>query len=199
MPESLYHNEQDLLTQIAEGNEQAFRHLFHSYRDKLYSYILKISESKETAEDTVHDVFLKIWVQREKLTEIQNLNAYLYRMAHNEAYNGFRRMAAETLLKSAWDKQPGLYESNPEEKLVRKEISRFIQEAINKLTPQQKEVFNMSRELGLPQKEIADRLQISILTVKKHLTNALNQLRKELTDHYGSNALALFVIYCLCF
>lgn len=198
MPGSLYYNEQDLLTQIAEGNEHAFRQFFHTYRNKLYSYILKISESKETAEDTVHDVFLKIWIRREKLPEIQNLDAYLFRMARNQAYNGFRRMATETLLKSDLRKHADFQSNNPEAKLVSKEVMRLIQDAVNKLTPQQKEVFKMSRELGLRQKEIAQQLDISISTVKKHMTNALNKLRDELSDHKNLQAVLLFAIYYLC-
>lgn len=197
MSDNLLYNEKDLLLRVSEGNENAFRQLFNTYRSKLYSYILKITESKETAEDTVHDVFLKIWITREKLPEIQNINAYLYRMAHNRAYNGLRRMAKETLVMAELEKGTGYESSDPNDKLVRKEVRQFIHDAINKLTPQQKEVFRMSREEGLKQKEIAQRLNISIFTVKKHLTDALNFLRKEISLSYGSQAIAIYVIYYL--
>jgi len=197
LPENLQYNEKDLLVQVSEGNELAFRQLFNTYRGRLYSYIVKITESKETAEDTVHDVFLKIWINKESLPEILNLNAYLYRMAHNHAYNGFRRMAKETLVMAELERQSGYETNDPNDKLVRKEVRQFIQDAVNKLTPQQKEVFRMSREEGLKQEEIAQRLNISIFTVKKHLTNALNYLRKEISHFYGSHAAALCVIYYL--
>jgi RNA polymerase sigma-70 factor (family 1) len=197
LSDNLLYNEKDLLLRVSEGNENAFRQLFNTYRSKLYSYILKITESKETAEDTVHDVFLKIWITREKLPEIQNINAYLYRMAHNRAYNGLRRMAKETLVMAELEKGTGYESSDPNDKLVRKEVRQFIHDAINKLTPQQKEVFRMSREEGLKQKEIAQRLNISIFTVKKHLTDALNFLRKEISLSYGSQAIAIYVIYYL--
>ena len=194
---NLLYNEKDLLLQVSEGNEHAFRQLFNTYRSKLYTYIFKITESKETAEDTVHDVFLKLWTNKEKLTEIQNLNAYLYKMAHNHAYNGFRRMAKETLVMAELERQHGYELSDPDDQLVRKEVRKFIYEAVNKLTPQQKEVFKMSRELGMKQEEIAQRLNISIHTVKKHLTDALNYLRKEISQSYGSKAVALYVINSL--
>lgn len=197
MSANLLYNEKDLLLQVSEGNEHAFRQLFNTYRSKLYTYIFKITESKETAEDTVHDVFLKLWTNKEKLTEIQNLNAYLYKMAHNHAYNGFRRMAKETLVMAELERQHGYELSDPDDKLVRKEVRKFIYEAVNKLTPQQKEVFKMSRELGMKQEEIAQRLNISIHTVKKHLTDALNYLRKEISQSYGSKAVALYVINSL--
>ena len=195
MPENLQYNEKDLLMQVSEGNELAFRQLFNTYRGKLYSYILRITESKEVAEDTVHDVFLKIWINKESLPEILNLNAYLFRMAHNHAYNGFRRMAKETLVMAELERQAGYETSDPNDKLIRKEVRKFIHDAVNKLTPQQKEVFRMSREEGLKQEEIAQRLNISIFTVKKHLTDALNYLRKEISHSYGSQAIAFYVIY----
>jgi RNA polymerase sigma factor (sigma-70 family) len=74
-------------------------------------------------------------------------------------------------------------------------VRELIHEAVGKLTPQQKEVYKMSREEGLKQEDIARRLNISIFTVKKHLTDALNYLRKEITDSYGSQAVAIYFIY----
>ncbi|MEP7374601.1 MAG: RNA polymerase sigma-70 factor [Chitinophagaceae bacterium] len=195
---NLSYNEKDLLLQVSEGNEHAFRQLFDTYRSKLYTYILKITESKEMAEDTVHDVFLKIWTQKEKLPEILNLNAYLYRMAHNHAYNGLRKMAKETLVMAELAKNgPGTIHYDLNETLVRKEVRQFIKDAVNGLTPQQKEVFTMSKELGLKQEEIAQRLGISISTVKKHHTDAMNYLRKTIARSYGSRAVAIYVLFYL--
>jgi FixJ family two-component response regulator len=79
--------------------------------------------------------------------------------------------------------------------LVRKQVRELIHEAVGKLTPQQKAVFKMSREEGLKQEDIARQLNISIFTVKKHLTDALNYLRKEITDSYGSQAITICIMY----
>lgn len=191
------YSEKDLLLQVSEGNEFAFRQLFDTYRGKLYAYVLKITESKEAAEDTVHDVFLKIWTTREKLPDIENINAYLYRMCHNRAYNGLRKMAKETLVMAELEKGEAYEDNDPSRNLLRKEVRQFIDEAIDKLTPQQKAVFKMSRQEGLKQQEIAERLNISISTVKTHLADGLHSLRKELAEYYGSYAVAIFVMYCL--
>ncbi|MEI9959539.1 MAG: RNA polymerase sigma-70 factor [Ferruginibacter sp.] len=193
------YNEKDLLAQVSKGDELAFRELFNAYHGKLYTYILKITDSKETAEDTVSDVFLKLWSDKERLTQIQNLNAYLYRMAHNNAYNGLKRMAKQTLIITELERSAGYEFSGPDDKLVRKEVRELIYEAVGKLTPQQKAVFKMSREEGLKQEDIAQRLNISIFTVKKHLTDALNYLRKEISDSYGSQAITVCLIYGLAF
>jgi RNA polymerase sigma-70 factor (ECF subfamily) len=187
-----------LLQQLSVGSEEAFRTLFKAYRDKLYTYILKLSGSVETAEDIVHDVFLKLWVRRERLTEIENLNNYLYRMAHNQALTVFRRMAKETLILAEIQKGQGLETGfEGEDQITHREVLAFIRQAVDQLTPQQKQVFLMSREQGLKLGEIARRLDISERTVKNHISKALRFLREEIGGSFGANAIILYVIFNL--
>lgn len=187
-----------LLAQVAAGNEQAFAELFQNYRRKLYAYLFKIINSSELAEDGVHDVFLKVWTGRERLTEIDNFNAYIHRMAQNHAYSGFRRMAKETLILAELRADVDSIDSlHPERVLTAKEVREFIHAAIEKLTPQQRLVFRMSREQGLKQEEIAEQLDISLSTVKKHIGAALSFLREEVGDAYGPSATILFILYQL--
>ena len=190
------HSERELLKQVSEGSEKAFGELFNTYRKKLYTNIYKLTESKEIAEDTVHDVFLKIWANRKSLPEVDNFNAYLNRIAHNHAYTGFRRMAKETLILAELRRQQNVAE-NPAQQLMAKEVRDFIKETIENLTPQQKLVFMMSREEGLKQEEIAERLNISVFTVKKHMVDALRYLREEIGKSYGPYAVALYVLHSL--
>jgi RNA polymerase sigma-70 factor (ECF subfamily) len=162
----------------------------------LYSYILKVADSRESAEDAVHDVFLKIWDSREKLPGIKNFEAYLFRTARNHAVSGFRRMAKETLILAELrnEQEPLLQTIDP---LTQKEIRAFIQEAVAKLSSQQRKVFMFSRQDGLRHEEIAEKLGISINTVRAHLGEALRFLRKEIGRSYGSQAVAIYVIYQL--
>ena len=193
----LVNREQDLLLEIASGSEAAFRELFQAYRRKLFSYIFKITASREVAEDTVQDIFLKLWSVRETLPAIGNINAYLHRMAHNYAYHGFRRLAKEALLLDHLRKQEDGDIANPVQELLSKEAAAYVQLLVDRLTPQQRKVFLLSREGGLKQEEIADRLNISISTVKKHMVDALAFLREEIRQSYSLYATALFVIHQL--
>ena len=197
MSSEAIHIDKALCIRVADGDEHAFRQLFDIYRPKLYTYILRITESVELSEDTVHDVFLKIWTNREKLIDIDNLNSYLFRTAHNHAINGLRKMARQTLVSVELEKDYNYEIGNPDHLLVRKEIQQFIADAVSKLSPQQKAVFQMSREQGLKQEEIAQELGIAVNTVKKHLTEALKFLRREISNTYGPQAVAIFVLYHL--
>ena len=176
MSEGPIYNEGLLLRELAAGSETAFKTIFDHYRPKLFSYILQLSDSREIAEDVVHDVFLHLWAKRENFKDVGNLNAYIYRMVQNKAINGFKRLANETLIVAELSRRPA-GTTDPAELLSYKELLHSLQDAVEELTPQQKQVYILSRQRGLKQEEIASQLKISVLTVKKHLTDALRYLR----------------------
>lgn len=192
------YNEKLLLEQVAEGNEQAFQLFYDTYRRRLFTYVYKITESIEISEDTIQEIFLTIWMNRHTLTGIENINAYLYRMAHNRAYKGFQRLAKESLvLAQLKNEQVDSVGAAGELQLVSKEVMAYIQSLVDQLTPQQRKVFLLSRENGLKHEEIAEQLGVAQSTVKKHMVEALRFLREEIGKNYGSHAVAIFVIYQL--
>lgn len=192
------YNEPELLRQLAEGSEQAFRALFLAYKDKLYTYVLKLSGSPETAEDTVHEVFLKLWTKRAEIPQIDNLNAYLYGIARNQSINIFRRMAKETLILSEIGRDQGMDTGfEGEDRITHAEVLASIRVAVDQLTPQQRHVFIMSRQQGLRIAEIARELGIAERTVKNHLHEALRFLREEMGRQYGPNAIIIYALYQL--
>lgn len=198
MPENLLYDEKELLRQLSQGSEDAFRALFYAYRDKLYTYIVKLSGSEKEAEDTVHDVFLKLWTKRADLPEIDNLNAYLYSIARNMSINLFRRMAKETLILSEIGREQGLETGfEGEDRITHAELLATIKEAVDKLTPHQRQVFLMSRQQELKIAEIAERLNIAEQTVKNRITEALKLLREDIGRHYGPNAVIIYALYNL--
>lgn len=198
MQEQTGYNERDLLLQVAEGSEAAFRALFTSYAPKLKSYVLKLSRSPETAEDIVHDVFLNIWKNRDKLNSIENFDSYLFTAARNNTHKSFRRRAKETLIVAELKKtDPGEAAFEGEDRITSQEVQAFIQNAIDKLSPQQKKIFLLSRSEGLSHDEIAQRLGIARRTVTNTITGALRSLRDDIGTTYGSYAIAIFVLHGL--
>ena len=188
---AIYH-ERDWILQLSRGDETAFAQLFNKYSDKLFSFIVSISGSNEIAEDVVQDVFLKVWQMGQGLANIENFDSYLFRMAHNHALNVIKRRAKEILVLAEIAGRSEASKAETFFDLEYKEIQRFYKKAIEKLPPQQKLVITMSRENGLKQQEIARRLNISVATVKCHMTEALRSLRKE---SYNSDPIV--IIYFL--
>lgn len=192
------HSEIDLLRQVAEGNGEAFRTLFLHYGPMLKTYLLKLSRSRETAEDLIHDVFLEIWKNREQLTEIEQFKPYLFRAVHNRAHRIFERQAKESLILHELRKEQNLAIAfEGEDRITSEEVRNFIRQALDKLTPRQKKIFLLSRHEGLNHAEIAERLGISSQTVSNHLTDALRFLRDEIDNTYGSYALAIIILHGL--
>ncbi len=191
-------NEKELIQQLAEGSEVAFEKLFNAYRNRLYAYVLKLSGSTETASDTVHKVFLQVWQRREKFKEIENFGSYLYRMAQNDVFQAFRQRAKERLMLAELRKdQVSIASFEGEDRIAHQEVLNFIREVVDQLTPQQKQVFLLSREQGMKLSEIAGQLQISERTVKNHISSALRTLREELHGRFGELATAIIILYQL--
>lgn len=184
----------DLLLQASKGDQNAFAQLFNLYSDKLYSFIVSMSGSDQVAEDVVQDVFLKIWHNNQELANIENFNSYLFRTAHNHAVNIMKRMAKETLILSQIATRSGASKFETFFDVEYKELQHFYQQAIENLPPQQKLVFTMSREKGLKQQEIAQILNISIPTVKSHMTQALRFLRKQANGSYPAVIIYLLLL-----
>jgi RNA polymerase sigma-70 factor (ECF subfamily) len=190
--QSILQNEPALLKLIAEGDEFAFRKIFNHYKDKLFNYTYRITDNEGLAEEIVMDAFLKIWCNREDLVYINRFDAYLYTIIRNRAFSAIKRRAQETLIITRLSNISSEYQECTEETVVYNEYQYILKRAINKLPPQQKLVYSMSREEGLKYEEIADQLNLSKNTVKAHLKKALNTLRLVV-----SNLLVLFFVASL--
>lgn len=178
--------ERTLLTAIAGGDTAAFGELFHAWRDKLYFYLLRICQSAETAEDQVQDIFIKIWNNRQKLGEIDDFGAWLFHIARNHAISGMRRMALENGVMRTIRQEAATAGQPVDEELLFKQIREKLKAIIDALPERQRLVYQLSREQGLKQEEIARQLDITVSTVQNHMTLALKTIRERLLAWYPS-------------
>jgi RNA polymerase sigma-70 factor (family 1) len=175
------YTEKELLQSSMEGDEKAFAEIFSRYKFKLYGYIYRLTQSQEMAEDIVQDTFLKLWKHRDRLGAIDNLSSYIFRMAQNQSITAFRRMAMETMIiRQMLTGEADFSPSTPESALALKEMEENFRKAVNNLPPQQKKVYQLSREEGLKYEEIAEKLHISRGTVRNHMVQLLRTLRTQL-------------------
>lgn len=153
-----------------------FQELFREYEHRLYVFIMKILRSDATAKDIIQDVFLKLWIIRSKLPEIENINAFLYRLTENRVYDHLRATATRQEYRQALWNQLQRANSGDEEILEKKEFHSIIRDAIRHLPPQRRTVYLLNKDEGLKQKEIARKLQLSPNTVRNHLAEAIRQI-----------------------
>ncbi len=91
MPNNHTNNELLLLKQTAAGDEKAFQQLFIAYWDKLYANALHLIKSPEAARDLTQEVFIKIWLKRENLSDVLLFEPWLYRVAKNVFIDHLRK------------------------------------------------------------------------------------------------------------
>lgn len=171
------HNDEELLIQIAAGSEKAFATLFHSHRDKVYSAAFRLTHSTFIAEEVVQDIFLKLWVKKETLTQIGNFEDYLFIITRNHVFSAMKRMARRQQLVDDLQRELPWGEETTFNRIIDIEIEEVIHQAVELLPAQQKQIYLLSKEQKLKREEIAQLLRISSETVKTHLSRALRHIR----------------------
>jgi len=181
------YNEKALLLEVAKGDEKAFRQLYNRWHPALGVYIFRVTKSRELAAEIIQDVFLKIWMSRETLSEIDNFKPYLFIMSRNQALNALRKIMREMKLSEEWAslKEDVVRTDNPE--LVHLSM---LDEAIDTLSPRQKEIYLLHRHERLTYLQIAGKLGIGKESVKTHLQLAI----KAITKFLQSKIIVVFLV-----
>ncbi|HEY1199669.1 MAG TPA: sigma-70 family RNA polymerase sigma factor [Niastella sp.] len=143
------YTEHELLKLVAEGDRNAFTQLYNNYRNKIYSIAFELTESTTVAEEIVQDVFLKIWVKRDSLHEVEHFRAYLFTIARNYVFTALKRIARQESLEVSAIQDAPLYDHDTEDRVLNKEYTRILQAAIDRLPEQQKQVYNLIKKEGL--------------------------------------------------
>lgn len=185
--------EKELLLQMSYGNETAFRQIFASYRNKVYSFAMHLTQSTVVSEEITQDVFLKLWQSRAQLVHVHHFSPYLRTIVRNTAYTYLKKMAAEKIVLAAIPETVlPVTDAATEQQLGLKECQHLLQQAIAQLPNQQKRVYLLSRENGLQYNEIASSLHLSVNTVKDYMKQALHFIRR----YMGSRLPVWFALFC---
>lgn len=179
--------EEYILKEIAAGNVKAFEQLFFSYQPRLVYFLVGLTHDKEVSRDISQDLFLSLWKDREKLKDVRSFSSYLFQMARFTVYDYFDRLAVSEKYSNEFLLEASVSQSD-EEALFARELQSIISHTVERMSPQRKLIYQMSREQGVSNDEIATRLNISKRTVENHMTAALAILRK---------ILYLFFLVCL--
>jgi RNA polymerase sigma-70 factor (family 1) len=178
-------SERELLVQVSKDNKEAFTRIYYQYKDKLYWFSFGLTHSVEKSEDLVHDVFLKFWQNRKSAKGIENLNAYLFRMAQNQFIDAVRKFSRNVLIFTEQIHCNGETDNGtPAETLISKELREKLEAAVNILPPQQRKIFYLHREQGLPHAEIASQLNLSVSTTQNHINQAFANIRRYMLHAY---------------
>jgi len=171
----------NLLERMSE-ERNAFETMFRENWDMVYSISFAMAKSKTMAEDIAQDVFLSLWENRQKISGVQNVKAFLNTVIKFTVLKRLRRIKVEEAFKQyqAYRSFLNIEFANQEDMLMLKHINNSIQKGISELPPQQQRVFKLSREQGLSHEEIGETIGVSKKTVKDYIVRSLAFLRQRL-------------------
>jgi len=182
-------SEHEIFRKLCLGDEGAFEYFFKKYYNRLHSYVFDILKDSLAAEEIVEELFFKVWEKRSQLNIQSSPVAYLFRTAYNNSLNYVKHKKVEDKY-VAYHSHKAIAElerannSFPLSTLIEQEFELRLQKSLDKLPDQCRQIFVMSRIEGKKNQEIAEKLQISVNTVKTQLLRALSRLKKDLKQFF---------------
>ncbi len=189
------YSDADLVPLIQRGLKGAYKELFTRYAPRIYQFSMSYLKDEADAEGLVQDVFLKIWETREKLDASRNIKSFIFKVAVNSIYDLIRRKNIEQAFQDFARAQENLQTNSTWHTVIWEEMLANLDELVKQMPGQRRKIFQMSREKGLSNDEIAKELNLSKRTVENQLYRAIAFLKK----HYNTNSLfALLFFYLWC-
>ncbi len=194
----------ELFDQIKSGDQKALELLFSIYFSRLNDFARNVVKDDVISQDIVQDVFVKVWEKRIVIESI-NLEAYLFRLVRNRCIDYIKHLKVvnnrmnEILISSKYEELYRIdFIGNEPYVLIEHELKLKIEKTIQNLPDRCREVFILSRINGLKNKEIAEKLNINIKNVERHLNRAMQSFRENFSEELPI-ALVILVLKSLEF
>lgn len=190
MKRKIHHTDRSnlLFNQFKAGDSKALEGLFQRIFPRLFDFACKMTKESQVAEDIIQDVFIQIWEKKHQIESV-NIEAYLFRLVRNRCLDHIQ------FVKVIQEKEIELHSLRTYEELYRidfirnepyllieEELKNEIEKTIESLPPRCQEVFLLSKMEGLKNREIAEKLQINIKNVERHLSRATKTFREKFSD-----------------
>lgn len=171
------HENTILIGALCGGSKTAFEKLYNRFWDRLYLAAYNIIRDKQVCEDIVQEIFCQLWMRRSSLA-IKNLEAYLFTAVRFQVFRCINDKKCRNNFVMELSTLPADFFNSQRSN---KEIEEALKSGIERLPEKCGEIFHLSRQEHLSNKEIALRLNISIKTVENQITIAIKKMRKHLS------------------
>jgi len=167
------------IIQLKKGDLVVFNEVYEKFHKPLYCYLLKKTSSAFFAEEITQTTFIKLWRYRESLNEDISLDAQIFRIAKTAFIDQMRQLSGARKAHAAFIKRARSNEvfNDGLQSVQEKEILGKLQNALSRVTPMQRKVFELSRVYQLSHKEIGVQQSISTKTVENHINQALKKIK----------------------
>jgi len=166
--------DRDLIAKARKGDVEGYNLLVSRWEKRVFNYLLRLVANREDAMDVSQEVFLKAYQSLPKLDDPERFAAWLFRIAHNEAFSLLRRRKPEGEL--PFEKGAPVRGSE----LLPIELSLAVERALGRLSEEQREAVLLKVYQGFKFEEMAEILSCPVSTVKSRLYTALDLLKTTL-------------------
>jgi len=169
----------EILDALRNGDHKAFEVVFITYFKKIKLFIFGYIKSEEDAEELAEDLFVTLWTKRQSIDTSKSFSAFMHTMARNAAINFLERKYIHQIYLS----NATFQELTPtaEDDMIAKELGLQIDDVVDSMPAQRKQIYNLSRNEGLSNEEIALRLNTTKRNVESQLSLALKEIRKTIS------------------
>lgn len=183
-----------IVKKMIEGDVDSFKYFFDRYYEDLCNFVHVYLHDQALSEEIVQDIFVYFWENREKLQINTSVKSFLFSASKFKSLNLLRDTKTQKRIVERIGKTELLITSEEENSyLDTGEFKKILDAAVDQLAPKCREIFLLSKFEDLSNREIAEKLGISVKTVENHMTIALKKLREYLLPFRGK--IFLFFLY----
>jgi RNA polymerase sigma factor (sigma-70 family) len=188
-------NETELIEQLKQGDETAFKTIVEQWQDMVYNTILGIVQNETEAEDLAQDVFIKVFEKIGTFKGDSKFSTWLYRIATTTALDHLRSKKRkkrfgflQSLTGSSGDEKEQVPDFNhPGVSLDNKERAAVLFKAIEALPENQKSAYMLHKLEGLSYRDVSEVLNTTVSAVESLMSRANQNLRKQLEEYYNKH------------
>ena len=171
-----------LVEEVREGSEHSFEYLYRQWVTRLYAFVIGYVKSESIADDIVQETFVRIWDNREDLDSGKSFKAYLFTISYHMIIKELRRQVRNPLMMDfvAYEDEMRTKSTEGERLLDYDLFVEALAKAKMHLTPRQRQIFKLNKELDVSVAEIAERLGITQQVVRNQLSAAMKVMREKL-------------------
>ena len=176
-------NDGEIIKQkLIDGDPNAFERIFEKYYRKVFAFFMLNYKNKEDAEESVQDVFYTLWKDRQKLKEINDIEAWIFAICFNVIRKYYRRLALKKKHMQAFSEH---FLDRDDSTAIDIEYNDLLEKTdilLQNLPPRQRTIFLLSRKNSMSNLEISKKLNISLRTVDNQLSRAKTFLKGALNN-----------------
>jgi RNA polymerase sigma factor (sigma-70 family) len=169
-----------LIQRIAMGDVSAFESLYERYATRLANYLRRHLSSPELVDEALNDVMLVVWQRATQFQTASRVSTWLFGIARNKAFHAWQKQLREPTLQDP--PEQWLEPDDPATSLQRQERDQTVAQALSRLSPELREVVELTYYHALSSPEIADQLSVSVHTVRSRLKLARRRLATIFED-----------------